>query len=119
MDVSSVRVPSAIKEILNIAVKDFGFNLIEETTFITIELGRTLDFFNGLISMDAPVITLIVDEGDVNIEIFGEITLAGTRVELNLTYSADTDQFNVFSELSSTSLSIENVIEALTTLSIL
>ena len=118
LDVSSVRVPSAIKEILNIAVKDFGFNLIEETTFITIELGRTLDFFNGLISMDAPVITLTVDEGDVNIEIFGEITLAGTRVELKLTYSADTDQFNVFSELSSTSLSIENVIEALTTLSL-
>ena len=118
LDVSSVRLPSAIKEILNIAIKDFGFNLIEETTFITIEFGRTLDFFNGLISIDAPIITLIVDEGDVNIEILGNITLAGTQVELKLTYSADTDQFSVSSEFSSTSLSIENVIKALTTLSL-
>ncbi len=117
-DMSRFQIPSAIKEILDIAIQRFGFDFSEETAFITIELGRSLDFFNGLISFKSPTITLTVDRGDVSIVVLGNITLYSTQVELKLDYSPDTGQFLLFSEFMSNSFSFKNVVEELTTMSL-
>ncbi len=114
---ANFQIPSAIKEILDIPLQNFGFDLIKKTAIVTIELGRSLDFFNGLVLIEAPIVTLIVDRSNVNIHILGNTTLLGTSVELKLVYFAGTDQFTISTEIISTSFNFRDIVEELTTLS--
>ena len=119
VDVSSIRVPSIIRDILDIDIKNFGFDLTSSTTFITAELGRRLNFFNNLLSLDSPSVTLTTIDGEFSYEILGSIRLlADTLVDMKLSYSPDSNSFTLSSDVSAPSLSIGDLVSELTSLSL-
>ena len=118
VDVSNIHVPSVIRDILDIDIKDFGFDLTSNTTFITVELGRTLSFFNSLLSIETPSVTLTAVDGDFHFDILGNIRLHNILVDMKLSYSSDSNMFTFFKDLSAPSLSIGDLVGNLTSLSL-
>ena len=118
LDLSSIQLPSTITDILDVNIKDFGFDLISETTFITAEFGKTLSFFNDLLSIDTSSVTLTVVNDRISYDILGNITLASTRLDIELSYSSASDIFTFFSDVSAPSLSLGSLVSELTSLSL-
>ena len=122
VSIPDTLLPFGFPNILDISLRDFGFDL-DNAFYINVDLGKVLNFFDGILPpINTPSITLRIDNfiGGItpDLKIVGSFRLGNFSIPINMDYLQNLGLFKIQTDFRIPSLSIVNIVNELTDLSL-
>ena len=83
-DLSSIPLPAGVSGLLNLRIDKFSLDLSTKTVVIVVSYPGSLTFFDGLLSVDNPVVKIKGPTGGTKIDVDGDLSISGSGFDVSI-----------------------------------
>ena len=83
-DLSSIPLPPGVSGLLNLGIDEFSLDLSKKTVVIAVSYPGSLTFFDGLLSVDNPMVKIEGPTGGIKIDVDGDLSISGSDFDVSI-----------------------------------
>ena len=108
VDLSSIPLPPGVSGLLDLSVDAFALDIAAKSVEIAVSFPETLTFFDGFLTIENPVLFVIISTQGVKIDVDGDLSISGSGFDVKI--ALDEGSGDYILSASADELPISNVI---------